>query len=87
MIAADSVPFTSSVVGVVTALATLITAVTALAAVLPTLFKLRRDVKAVHTIVNQQRTDMQRYERALIAALKAAGVEVPVDQSIDPKER
>jgi hypothetical protein len=38
-------------------------------------------VPSVHKIVNQQRTDMLRYQRALIVALKAHGVEVPDDQS------
>ena len=38
----------------------------------------------VHTIVNQQRTDMTRYNEALVRALRAAGIEVPVDQSIPP---
>lgn len=41
-------------------------------------------VKEVHHIVNQQRTDMQRYTRALVTALERAGVEVPDDQSIEP---
>lgn len=98
IIAADSIPVTTSIVGVVTALATLVTAFSVLVGALPALLKLRREVLAqradvnharsevqeVHKIVNQQRTDMVRYERALVAALKRAGVEVPVDQSIDP---
>lgn len=91
--AIGGVPFATTIVGIITAVATLLTAGTALIAVLPALFKLKAEVKAarsdvqsVHKIVNQQRTDMQRYERALVAALKQAGVDIPVDQSIDPTE-
>jgi len=40
-------------------------------------------VKEVHTMVNQQRTDAQRYQIALIKALTKAGVEVPQDQSLN----
>lgn len=40
-------------------------------------------VEDVHHIVNQQRTDMQRYTRALVAALEKAGLEVPIDQSLE----
>ncbi len=38
----------------------------------------------VHVIVNQQRTDMTRYNEALVRALRSAGIEVPIDQSIPP---
>ena len=38
----------------------------------------------VHKIVNQQRTDMLRYQAVLLAALEAAGVPVPADASITP---
>jgi hypothetical protein len=53
------------------------------------LIRLRREVKEgraevrdVHKIVNQQRTDGLNFQRALIRALQDAGVAVPVDQSI-----
>ena len=87
----SGLPIATTLVSIITATATFITAVTALFAVLPAVLKLRAEVKAgrkevgdVHKIVNQQRTDMMRYERALVLALKRAGVEVPVDQSIEP---
>jgi len=80
----------STLAGVITAIATVLTAlallVTAFAGIIPQLLKLRRSVGEVHTIVNQQRTDAMRYQRALITALEAKGIDVPVDQSIDPKE-
>jgi UPF0716 family protein affecting phage T7 exclusion len=85
MIVAD-VPMTNSVVNVVTAVATLVTAITALCALLPVLFKLVRDVKNVHTIVNQQHTDAMNFQRALIRALKDGGIEVPRDQSVTSDE-
>jgi hypothetical protein len=36
----------------------------------------------VHKIVNQQRTDMQRYQEVLLAAMRRAGVEIPRDESL-----
>lgn len=85
----------SSIAGIITATATVLTAlgglILALAVFLPTMRKTaaiaeasRVAIDEVHVMVNQQRTDMQRYQRALIAALHRAGVEVPVDQSVDP---
>lgn len=41
-----------------------------------------KKVDTVHKIVNQQRTDMQNYNRALIKALRAHDIEVPDDQSV-----
>lgn len=41
-------------------------------------------VDQVHVIVNQRFTDLQRYTEALTRALTAAGVDVPIDQSIGP---
>jgi hypothetical protein len=43
-------------------------------------------VDQVHVIVNQQRTDMQRYIRAQSALLREHGIALPIDQSIDPEE-
>jgi hypothetical protein len=37
--------------------------------------------KQNHVMLNQQRTDSQNYQRALITALKQAHIEVPEDQS------
>jgi hypothetical protein len=62
-----------SIAGLITAVATMVTAVGGIV--------LSYRVQSVHKIVNQQRTDMLRYQRALIVALKAHGVEVPDDQS------
>jgi hypothetical protein len=36
----------------------------------------------VHTMVNQQRTDAQRYTATRVAAMRLAGIEVPEDQSL-----
>jgi hypothetical protein len=35
-----------------------------------------------HQMLNQRYTDMVNYQRALIRALEAKGVDVPIDQSI-----
>jgi hypothetical protein len=79
----------STVAGIITAIGTVLTA---LALVINAYTAWRRDkrieskVDTVHTIVNQQRTDMQRYIRALSATLKEHNIELPIDQSIDPEE-
>lgn len=79
----------STLAGVITAIGTFLTAI---ALVINAYAAWRRDrqiekkVDTVHTIVNQQRTDMQRYIRAQSAVLTAHGIELPVDQSIDPDE-
>ena len=60
--------------GVVTAVATLLTAfgglLLAIKVIMPT-----------HKIVNQQRTDMIRFQTVLIRTLIAHGIAVPEDQS------
>ena len=43
---------------------------------------LQKEVKDVHKIVNQQRTDMLSYQEKLIASLIAAGIHVPEDKSL-----
>lgn len=79
----------NSTAQIVTAVATIITAlggmILAVAVLIPNLRQtkeLNAQVATVHTIVNQQRTDQQRYNIALTEALKKAGVEVPIDQSL-----
>jgi hypothetical protein len=62
-----------TVAGMVTAIATMVTAVGGI--------YLGRRVQEVHKIVNQQRTDMLQYQKALIAALTEKGITIPVDQS------
>lgn len=59
----------------------IIAAVANLIIALGFLIPILRNTRATHTIVNQQRTDMLNYQAALTAALMAAGVEVPPDQS------
>lgn len=68
--------------GVFTAVALAITAIVGLIRSR----KIEKKVDDVHTIVNQQKTDMQRYIRALTTTLNAHGIEIPVDQSLDPNE-
>jgi hypothetical protein len=76
----------ASVPGIITAAGVTITALGGLVTALAVLLPLLRVSKDTHKIVNQQRTDMQRYQRALVAALHRAGVEVPVDQSVEPED-
>jgi len=73
----------SAVAAVFTAIALVITAVAGLMAAR----RAGRKIDAVHTIVNQQHTDLVNYQRALIRALEGAGINVPVDQSAEPIDR
>jgi uncharacterized membrane protein len=59
-------------------------AVTALGGLIVSVFVLvpsLRVQKVIHKIVNQQRTDMQNYQRVLVATLQAHGISIPHDQS------
>lgn len=67
----------SAVAAVFTALALVITAIAGLLAAR----RAGRKIDEVHQIVNQQHTDLKNYQRALIRALEAAGIAVPMDQS------
>lgn len=62
-----------TVAGLVTAVATMVTAFGGL--------YLGHRVQTVHKIVNQQRTDMIQYQKALIALLKHHDIDIPEDQS------
>jgi hypothetical protein len=82
-------PFTTTITGLITSIAAVITALALLGGVMPALMKARRETRElkkqvgeVHVIVNQQRTDAQNYQRALIDALTRAGIDVPADQSL-----
>jgi len=71
----------SSWAGVITAIATVITALGGLVVALGLLVPTLRATRATHQIVNQQRTDMLRYQTALVTALESGGIDVPYDQS------
>jgi hypothetical protein len=76
--------FATTVVGVITAVASVITAMGLLIGSLAAYIKVKRlqnTVDTVHTLVNQQQTDLRNYQRALIEALREANIAVPVDQS------
>lgn len=68
-------------VDLITAIATAFTAIgeviVALKLLLPALDLARR----THHLVNQSHTDSINYQNGLIRALKAQGIEVPIDQS------
>lgn len=71
------------ILGAVGALVTTITAaIVNLRRVKAMKTELKEDVQAVHHIVNQQRTDMLAYQRTLIDALTAQGINVPTDKSL-----
>lgn len=73
-----------SITGIITAASTFVVAVGGLLATLVILIPLLRETRSVHKIVNQQRTDLLRYQRALLATLRAHGIEPPADQSLEP---
>lgn len=72
---ADRITAIASVIG---SLGSLIIAIS----VLLTVNKTSKQVEGVHTIVNQQRTDAQRYQIALLEVLKANKIDIPIDQSL-----
>jgi hypothetical protein len=74
-------PFATSVIGIIGAVAGLVTAISLIITALAIFLPMYRQLKQVHTIVNQQQTDLRNYQVALISALKKGGIEVPVDQS------
>jgi uncharacterized membrane protein len=86
LLTVEGVPFTTTIVGVVTATATLVIAVGGVITALTVFLPMFRQVKQVHTIVNQQQTDLRNYQAALIIALKEGGVKVPIDQSAPQRE-
>lgn len=85
----DGAPPESTLAGIITASAAVFTALGGLVLAIGVLIPILRNSKStlnqvmdVHHIVNQQRTDAQRYQHALVMALKHAGIEVPADQSL-----
>jgi hypothetical protein len=93
-ILADVAPSTAA--GIITATATLFTAIGGLIIAFGVLWPIlkatrttivqsaatAKKVDDVHTLVNQQHTDLQRYQVALLTALRNAGIDIPVDQSL-----
>ena len=77
---------TADVVTLIGAIGGLITVVTAAIVSLRKIervkVELKEDVKEVHKIVNQQRTDMLAYQKTLIDVLVARGINVPTDKSL-----
>ncbi len=76
----------SSLAGVITACGAVLTALSLVIGSITLLVPILRTTRSTHKIVNQQRTDMLNFQRALIRALDDAGVSVPVDQSVEPAE-
>lgn len=68
-------------VAIIAALGTAITAVMGALVML-----LRRDVKSVHTLVNQQHTDEMAYRKVLTDILKASGIAVPIDKAAELRD-
>ena len=89
VLAADVIDTHSTTAGIITAVSATITAlgglVLALGVLIPILRATRRvetQTSVIHTIVNQQRTDAQRYNIALSELLHKHGIEPPIDQSL-----
>jgi Na+-transporting NADH:ubiquinone oxidoreductase subunit NqrF len=80
-------PIATTIVSIITASAAVFTAVALVITAVTGLIRSRKTeakIDDVHKLVNQQQTDLKNYQRALIAALSKAGVEVPADQSAQP---
>lgn len=74
-----AIPIIPSVTGLVTAVGALVAAVGGMFVSVALL----RTTKSTHNIVNQQRTDMLRYQDVLTHCLADAGLRVPDDTSIE----
>jgi large-conductance mechanosensitive channel len=72
---------TAHIAVIATAFGTIITALGGFIVSITVLMPLLKTAKGTHKIVNQDHTNIVNYNRALVRALKTAGVEVPVDQS------
>lgn len=72
----------SSAAGIVTAFGTWFTGIALILTALALLIPILRQTKQIHTIVNQAATDSKNYQAALVRALTAAGIDVPIDQSL-----
>ena len=70
-----------TVAGIIAAIATSITALGGLVVSIKVLIPMLRTGRDTHKIVNQQRTDMQNWNRALVRTLRAHDIDIPVDQS------
>ena len=75
---------TANIITAVAACFTAIGGVIGGTVLLITTLRTKATVTAVKTIVNQEKTDRLRFQEALIRALVAGGVEVPIDQSLPP---
>ena len=83
-LAADSSNTTANIIAAVAGVITALGGLAGGTALLVSSMRTKRQVQSVHKIVNQQRTDMLRFQEALVRALIAAGIEVPIDQSLPP---
>lgn len=71
----------STPAGIITAIASVVTALGGLVLAFGVLLPILKTTRSTHKIVNQERTDRLNYQAALIRALEAKGIDVPVDQS------
>jgi len=70
-----------TIAGMMTAFATLLTAIGGIVVTVKVLIPNHKVNESTHKIVNQQRTDMLRFQAALVKTLVAHGIDVPEDQS------
>ena len=74
----------TDIAGIVSAIAACITALGGIIVTLWIFIPSLRTARSTHQIVNQQRTDLVNYSRALSRTLKEHGIDLPVDQSLPP---
>lgn len=76
--------FATSITGVITAVGSLLTGAAVVMTAWRLLLPIRQTTAEVHTLVNQQHDDLLSYIAVLVAALRAAGLDVP-DDPADPR--
>lgn len=74
----------TDIAGIISAVAACITALGGVVVTMFIFIPSLRTAKRTHEIVNQQRTDLVNYSRALTRTLREHGIDLPIDQSLPP---
>jgi hypothetical protein len=74
----------AEVIQIITAVAACITAIGGVIIAIRTGL-VKKTLDETHVMLNQQRTDMYKYQEDLVKTLQDAGIAIPTDSSLKPK--
>lgn len=74
-------PVANTIVSLITAVGGVVVSFALLLPIFRKTKQLEQKTDEVHVMVNQQRTDAERYQGQLVKALEAHGINVPKDES------